>query len=100
PGSLRWKAEGRSQVKRRAPLVPFCISAAYADQQVVKLFQRQRLAEQVALVLMAALLKQKLQLLRLFNSLGDHLQVETVSHGHDGAYDLGIIRVAGGVSDE
>ncbi|MCY1367594.1 hypothetical protein D9M69_545370 [compost metagenome] len=43
---------------------------------------------------------QELKLLRRFHPFGYHFQIQAVGHGDDGADDLGVVRVAGGVADE
>ena len=61
---------------------------------------RHRLAEQVALHLVAVVLAQEVELRLGLHALGDHRQAQAVGHGDDGAGDLRILLAAGHAVDE
>lgn len=66
----------------------------------LELFKRQRLADQIALDLIAMVFAQERQLLWGFHALGDHQQVEAVSQLDDGSGDGRVLWVAGHFADE
>src|ERR1700751_2495569 len=73
--------------------------ASAADERGI-LADRRRLADQVALHGVAALLREEGELLLGLDALGDDRHFEAVPEIDDGAHDRGRLRVAGEVDDE
>jgi len=69
-------------------------------QHPAQLPQRHRMAEQVALQVVAAMVLEKRLLFRGFDPFGDHLQVQGVGHDDDRLDDLHVLGRLGDVLDE
>ena len=68
--------------------------------ELLEFIQRQRVAEQIALIGLAAYCGEKVALLLGFDALGNHRQAQTPSQGDDHFCDGGIVGIDENVLDE
>src|SRR5438445_2773290 len=79
---------------------PVAVSEGVGPDQVRAGIAPQRLAEIGTLHLVDLMAEEERGLLGALDPLGRHRHPEVVSHGDDGRYDRGVVRVDGNVADE
>ena len=88
----RWR--GRNQGGELGVPVLLCL------QQLQQFFDAARVAEQLALSKIAAVVAQEFKLAHRLDALGDDLHPEAVTHVNDGPYQHRIGRIFGGKKDD
>src|SRR5690606_244818 len=78
------------------------LAAAFAlrNQQLAELIGRHRIAEQVSLSVVAAVLAQERELSLVLDAFGDDLELEAVTHLNDRIDDRGVVAIDGHVAHE